>query len=155
MAQGLARRRAPCSSRHFHLPLPTLPQAALLGSISSLEPFSLGVGRGEVHGYTGPVLLPLRGLADRVEAAFSHQGPSASLAGPHRCAWNGSARQRVWSKCAASWTRRPSGTSGTSRTPEGPAPPTLGGDRLSPLLNREAEALGVSGWSLHPLQAWG
>nr|KAF6490761.1 rabaptin, RAB GTPase binding effector protein 2 [Molossus molossus] len=45
---------------------------------------------------------------------------------PCRCAWNRSARQRVWSKCAASWMRHRLGTSRTSRTPEGPGPPALG-----------------------------
>lgn len=93
---------------------------APLGLISSLEPGFTRVGGGGAPGSTGPWPLPLGGLADGAGATLPHQGSSASLTGLHRCAWNGSARQRVWNKCAASWTRRPSETSGTSRTPEGP-----------------------------------
>nr|KAF6272138.1 rabaptin, RAB GTPase binding effector protein 2 [Myotis myotis] len=71
------------------------------------------------------------------------RGTSCACPRPCRCAWSRSARRRVWSRCAASWTRRRSGTSGTSRTAEGQPHPS--GRPPSPLQNQEAYALGLSG----------
>lgn len=134
LAQGQARGCEACSCQ-LHLPLSHASSGCPPGLISSLDsslPLNLvspWVREDGAPGSTGPWPLPHGGLADGAGAALPHQGPSASLTGSHRCAWNGSARQRVWNKCAASWTRRPSGTSGTSRTPEGSEPTPLG--RLS------------------------
>lgn len=91
---GRGQPRAIC-----HLPC-RLPRAALRDPFLPRTRCHCGMGEA---GYTCP-----RGLC------FPH------CAG--RCAWSRSARRRVWSRCAASWTRRRSGTLGTSRTAEASPP---------------------------------
>lgn len=100
---------ASCCQPHEWPTIPRLPQAKLLGVFLPLTP-SEHIASAE--------LTPerLSGQAGAVSLVGLFISPTQS----HRYAWSGFAKQRLWSKCIASWTRHPSGISRTSRTPEGP-----------------------------------